>query len=207
MVRRVCIAGLIIIAIGHFTAAMADDVADCNSDSIDNRAIAACTRLISSGKYSGKDLVQHYYQRGMKRRHNGAFNAAISDFTSAIKLDAKYTWAYVARGHAYAYKKDFPRAFADQETAIGLEKTAVTHTGRAIDLMEAGAYDRAIADLDEALRLNPKYFYGYLKRGDAYRKKRDFAKAAADYRRALEIKPNESEATKGLKKAQARLAD
>ncbi len=205
MVRRACIAGLFVIA--HVTAAAADDAADCKSNSNENRAIAACTRVIASGKLTGKDLASLYYARGLKRRYNRSYDAAVGDFTNAIKLDPKDTWSYVARGHAYAYKKDFPRAFADQETAIGLEKTAVTHTGRAIDLMVAGAYDRAIADLDEALRLNPKYFYAYLNRGDAYRKKRDFAKAEADYRKALEITPNESEATKGLKKAQSRLAD
>ncbi|MFN3658103.1 MAG: tetratricopeptide repeat protein [Pseudolabrys sp.] len=207
MFRRTCIAGLFVIAVAGVTAAAADDAADCKSTSNDNRAIAACTRVIASGKFTGKDLGRFYYARGLKRRYNHAYDAAISDFTNTIKLDAKDTWAYVARGHAYAYKKNFPRAFADQETAIKLEKTAVTHTGRAIDLIEAGAYDRAIADLDEALRLDPKYFYAYLNRGDAYRKKRDFTKAEADYRKALEIKPNESEATKGLKKAQGRLAD
>ena len=206
MVRRACIAGLFVF-VGHVTAAAADDAALCKSSSSDNRAVAACTRVIATGKYTGKDLAIFYYERGLKRRDKHAYDAAISDFTNTIKLDSKYTWAYVARGHAFAYKKNFPRAFADQETAINLEKTAVTHTGRGIDLIEAGAYDRAIADLDEALRLNPKYFYAYRNRGDAYRKKRDFAKAEADYRKALEIKPTDGEATKGLKKAQGRLAD
>ena len=73
--------------------------------------------------------------------------------------------------------------------------------------MESGAYDRAIADLNEALRINDKYFYGYLRRGEAYLKKHDFTKAESDYRKALEIKPADKDAQDGVRKAQNRKAD
>lgn len=204
MVRALCIAGAFIIGLGQLAVAAGDsDLGTCQSAANDAKAIAACDRVISKGGLNNDDLARIYYERGMKHRYNRKFDPAIGDFTKAIALRPKYTWAYVARGHAYAYKKDFPDAFADQEKAIRMEPTEVTYTGRAMDLIEAGAYERAIADLNEALRINAKYFHAYLNRGDAYLKMREFAKAEADYRAALEIRPDDQFAKEGLENARA----
>jgi tetratricopeptide (TPR) repeat protein len=180
----------------------------CVSNSNEVQAVKACDRVIAGGSlHKNDDLVRVYYERGIKLKYGRRFDEAIRDFTKSIQLDHKFTRSYVARGHSYAYKKQFPLAFADQETAVRLEANEITYTGRAMDLMESGAYDRAIADLNEALRINDKYFYGYLRRGEAYLKKREFAKAESDYRKALEIKPADKNAQDGLTSAQNRKAD
>jgi tetratricopeptide (TPR) repeat protein len=180
----------------------------CMSKSIESQAVKACDRTIASGSsLQQNDLARAYYERGLKHRLNSRYDPAIQDFTKAIQLNPRYTWSYVARGHAYAYKKQFSLAFADQEAAIRMEATEVTYTGRAMDLIEAGAYDRAIADLDQALRINEKYFYGYLRRGDANLKKHEFTKAESDYRRAAEIMPADKAAQDGIRNAQNRNAD
>lgn len=204
MVRGICVATAFVIALGQFALAGANDLEICKSNSSDSNAISACSRFIAKGGSNNEDLYSAYYERGMKRLQKRQYDPAIADFTKAIALTPNNTWAYVARGHAYAYKKDFVRAFADQETAIRKEPTEVTYTGRAMDLIEAGAYDRAIADLNEALRINAKYFFGYLRRGDAYLKKGEFSKAEADYQAALQIKPSDQGAKDGLEKARAR---
>jgi tetratricopeptide (TPR) repeat protein len=167
------------------TASDLDLCRDVNNTS--SSGIAACTRIISAGTAKGRDLADAYYERGVKHRLNKRYDQAINDLGSAIKIDPSWSFPYVARGHVYAEKRDFTRAFADQEIAVRLEPTAVTYVGRAQDLIAAGAFDRAIADLDEALRLNPKYFFAFLTRGDVYVKKREFAKAIDDYNMALGI--------------------
>lgn len=206
MVRTFWVAAAFIFLVGQPALAESDfDI--CVSTSFESPAVQACDRVIAGGKLQKDDLARAYYGRGLKHRNNRRFDQSIQDFTKAIQLDPKYTWSYVARGHAYAFKKQFPLAFADQETAIGLEATEVTYTGRAMDLIEAGAYDRAIADLNEALRINDKYFYGYLRRGDAYLKKHEFSKAESDYRKAVEIKPEDKNAQNGVVNAQNHRAD
>lgn len=204
MVRGTCVATAFVIALGQFAIAGANDLEICKSDSKDSNAIAACSRIIAKGDANKENLYDAYYERGMKQRYNRQFDQAIDDFSKAIALTPDNLWAYVARGHAYAYKKDFARAFADQETAIRKKPNEVTYTGRAVDLIEAGDYDRAIADLNEALRINAKYFYGYFWRGELYLKKGDFGKAEADYQTALGIKPEDQQAKDGLKNARAR---
>ena len=49
-----------------------------------------------------------------------------------------------------------------------------------------GDYDRAIADYNKALELDPKDATAYNNRGYAYRQKGDYDKAIADYDKALE---------------------
>jgi tetratricopeptide (TPR) repeat protein len=53
-----------------------------------------------------------------------------------------------------------------------------------------GDYDRAIADLTEAIRLDPKYVWAYASRGEAYRMKGDYDRAIADLTEAIRLDPN-----------------
>jgi tetratricopeptide (TPR) repeat protein len=185
---RTLVFAALMVAGGLFAPASATDSDLCrDGNNIASSGIAACTRIISAGVAKGRDLADAYYERGLKHKLNERYDQAINDLSTAIKVDPSWSWPYVARGHVYAIKRDFTRAFADQETAVRLEPTAVTYVGRAQDLIEAGAFDRAIADLDQALRLNPKYFFAFFTRGDVYVKKREFAKAIDDYNTALQI--------------------
>src|SRR5262249_29749141 len=143
----------------------------------------ACTRNIFIGKAKGPRPAQAYYWRGEQYRIKGNSDKAILDFSSAIRIDPGWHFPYVARGHAFAAKKQFTLAFADQETAIRLEPTEVSYVGRAQDFMDAGETDRAIADCDQAIRLNPNYFYAFFSPRHAYLKKDQFDKPLTHYPR------------------------
>jgi tetratricopeptide (TPR) repeat protein len=52
-----------------------------------------------------------------------------------------------------------------------------------------GDYDRAIADLNEAIRLDPKYAAAFKQRGSAHAAKGDQDDAIADYNEAIRIEP------------------
>jgi tetratricopeptide (TPR) repeat protein len=54
---------------------------------------------------------------------------------------------------------------------------------------EAGDHDRAIADCNEAIRLDPKNATAYNSRGNAYHDKGDNDRAIDDYNEALLLKP------------------
>src|SRR5215510_15079014 len=51
-------------------------------------------------------------------------------------------------------------------------------------------YDRAIADYDDAIELNPRYANAYSNRGAAYAHKRDYDRAIRDYNDAIRFEPN-----------------
>ncbi len=50
-------------------------------------------------------------------------------------------------------------------------------------------HDRAIADFNEAIRLNPKYTFAFNNRGNAYDAKNDHDRAIADYTEAIRLDP------------------
>jgi len=55
-----------------------------------------------------------------------------------------------------------------------------------------GEYDKAIQDLDLAIKLKPDYARAFRNRGDAYRGKGDRDRAIADYKQALSLNPNDA---------------
>src|SRR5579871_17405 len=52
-----------------------------------------------------------------------------------------------------------------------------------------GDLDRAIADDDQAIRLDPKYAIAHYNRGNAWFAKGDFDRAIADYDQAIRLDP------------------
>jgi lipoprotein NlpI len=50
-----------------------------------------------------------------------------------------------------------------------------------------GDYDRAVADYDEAIRLDPKYPFAYNNLGNAYRANGDYDRAVANYNEAIRL--------------------
>ena len=53
-----------------------------------------------------------------------------------------------------------------------------------------GEFDRAIADLNEAIKLKQDYAEAYCNRGNAYTKRDEFDKAIADLNEAIRLKAN-----------------
>jgi tetratricopeptide (TPR) repeat protein len=69
-------------------------------------------------------------------------------------------------------------------------KLAEGYCRRGIAYGQKGSYDRAIADLTEAIRLNPKLALAYCGRGSAYGHKGNHDRATADFNQAIRLDPN-----------------
>jgi curved DNA-binding protein CbpA len=69
--------------------------------------------------------------------------------------------------------------------------TAASYRERAIDWNRKGDLDKAIADLNQAVRLAPDDAQAYHERGNAWGRKGDTDRALADYERALQIEPRD----------------
>ena len=65
------------------------------------------------------------------------------------------------------------------------------HYNRAIELWARGMHDRAMADYDAAIRIDPKFGDAYYSRGNAWSMRGDSDRAIADFDAALKLNPRD----------------
>jgi tetratricopeptide (TPR) repeat protein len=65
----------------------------------------------------------------------------------------------------------------------------MAYNNRGAAYLNLGEYEKAIADLDQAIELDPEYALAYNHRGAAYFSLGEYEKAIADYDRAIELDP------------------
>jgi tetratricopeptide (TPR) repeat protein len=193
MRRTVCALFVLTLVGSLASTAHADDRALCANAADDklDASIAACGRLIKTGKLGAADLSVVFFTRGTRYgtdyyRGNiygekGDFDHAIVDYTEAIRLNPAYAEAFFSRGNQHAAK--------GQTEQFYIDKGEAQRKGRMV-----AYFDRAVADYDQAVRLKPSDadFYSY--RGLAFGMKGDFARAIADYDEAIRLDPKSSNA-------------
>jgi tetratricopeptide (TPR) repeat protein len=137
-----------------------------------------------------------YLDRASRNYEAREYDRAIVDFSEAIRLDPQSASAYLGRGKSYnalddkspvelneAFRRDVP-AHSYQERDSAYEDRA--QATRVPEPSEAA--DRAIADLNEAIRLEAGNADAYYERGLAFRNKNPY-RAIADLTEAICLNP------------------
>jgi lipoprotein NlpI len=116
VVALVELSALFAVAGAPVSRAVADDANTCMYR-IGDEQIAACTRVIQSGRWSGQALARVYARRGIAYRAKGDLDRATADYHEVIRLDRKLPEAYLELGLAYLYRGNLARAFAEVRQA------------------------------------------------------------------------------------------
>ncbi len=174
------------------TEAWANRYNNCNQDADIERRIQGCSQVIERGKReNSNNRVLAYYHRGLAHAENGDHDAAITDFTSAIKLKPKYVVTFMSRGISFAAKGDYDSAVADFTRAINRNpKFASAFVERADIYRRKGELDRANKDFVKATKLDPRLAVAYHSRGNKWSRKRRYDRAIAEYDKAIKLSPN-----------------
>jgi len=178
-------------AIDEFTQAINKKPKSAEAYILRGRArFASVSRITRVSK--NFSCIEEIITRGnITERQKLAFDMAIDDLTTAIKLKQKNAVAYRDRAVVYMDKGDYDNSMADYNQAIALNpKYAVAYNGRGCLYLIIEDYDSAINDYNEAIKLNPYYIHAYHGRGNSFYDKEDYDNAIADYTKIIELDPN-----------------
>jgi tetratricopeptide (TPR) repeat protein len=206
-VREYFIAPLIVTALAfasQTTAAWVNsDSSQCGADpnptfSIES-LIASCTRTVRGApEYMGSGFgmmtsvppdarAQAYYWRGLYHHFDHQYDLAIADYSSAIGIRRAFGDAYAARADAYEDAGDHVRAAADYAQAATLQDdNANDLTKRCwVRAIRGHPLDRAMADCDASLKLNPEESVTFVSRCVVNYRLGNYANAISDCSQAL----------------------
>ena len=108
--------------------------------------------------------AETYSQRGFAYYMKREYDRAITDYNQAIELDPKFGHGYFLRGSLYLYgKSDYDAAIDDLNKAITLDSASAyrvflsdAYYYRGGTYYGKGDYGRALADYDQAIKINPR---------------------------------------------------
>ncbi len=132
-----------------------------------------------------------YFGRGCVMMDKGEFQSALNEFDKAISLLGQLPLFYIIRSMAYFRLGNLEAAHKDQDSALHLsEKDALTMIDINMQVYE-GYRDWAEDYYGRVLLKQPRSWYAYQGRADAYRMNGEQDKAIIDYTNALKINPRE----------------
>ncbi|MGD9925611.1 MAG: caspase family protein [Pseudorhodoplanes sp.] len=177
---------------GPAGAQSVDDGKACtNGNTPADIAIAACGRVIASGRYKGEQLALLHAFRSLAFRRNRDYDRAIADLSSAMRINPKAAATYHdARSLVYRDKGDFDRAIAEADAAIRINPNNPSHAkSRALAHRAKGAHAAAAADFSTVIRLDPNDAAAYQWRAEAYYRIRKYNDAIPDMDKAIALDP------------------
>jgi tetratricopeptide (TPR) repeat protein len=137
-----------------------------------------------------------YRSRGSLYVFKSDYVRVIADCDEAIRRGLKDSTTYNNRGYAHLCRGSLKQAVDDLTEAIRLapECGTKTYANRGLAWYKLRLYDRAIADLETAVRLDCTNVAALLIRASAYYHKGELDKALGDLSNAIRLNPKSTEA-------------
>jgi tetratricopeptide (TPR) repeat protein len=144
-------------------------------------------------KLSDPQTPEQFVERGNNAKIRKQVDAAIRDFTSALRLKPNHAPALAARGECFVDQRDYQTALQDYKEAIASDSTYYAgYSGRANIYRMQKKYDEALADCTTAIRLRADYYYPVWLRGLIYLDKQNPTEALDDFNRSVRLSAGSS---------------
>jgi len=130
-----------------------------------------------------------YNGRGIVYKELGEREKAIEDYSKAIKLNPDDASFYYNRGILYDDSEEYEKAIEDYSKAAALRPDdAATYNNWGVTYKNLKDYPKAIESYTKAIELDAGYQRAYRNRAEAYRAIGENGLAAADEKKAEELK-------------------
>jgi tetratricopeptide (TPR) repeat protein len=131
------------------------------------------------------------FNRARREAEGKQYEAAMVDYTEAIRLKPDDSDAYSSRASSYEALQQNDKALSDYTEAIRLKPTNYwAYYGRGFLYALLQQYDKAVSDSNEMIRLEPNNVVGYSIQALAYSDLKQYDKAITDYTEAIRLAPN-----------------
>jgi tetratricopeptide (TPR) repeat protein len=108
------------------------------------------------------------------------------------------------KGNEYFKKNDLKNAIDSYDNALKISPTAVLYTNRATCEFKLENYGNALANLESAIALDPKYAKIYYRRGCCYISLGKLKDAVNDFTKLCQLNPQSAECRDKLKDAKVK---
>jgi tetratricopeptide (TPR) repeat protein len=160
-------------------------------DEVSAQTIKGCTWLIESGDDISLVLrANAYLRRAVAEDLGGEFDAAIDDYSQAIRLAPEEARLYQFRGAVWGQKGNYKKAIRDHNRALKLDPNrSEAWFYRGFSYSRLDKYEKAIEDYSRALELDPGFSRALNNRAHSYIALGDYDKALPDLNTAIQLKP------------------
>ncbi len=163
------------------------------------KAVKSCGWLLDVSTLGERNRSSVHYLRGVAHFVLEAWEAARSDFTTAIHFQSRNAPAYVARGSTYFQQERYEEAIRDFNLAIKIQPNlSRAFNNRANSQVKIGKYESALGDYEKAIRFRSKFITAFIDRSLANRHADRHEEADEDIRKAMHISDGSAEAYNAL---------
>jgi|GEM_PF-2294394 len=153
-------------------------------------AIASYTKAIALDP----KLALAYYWRGLiYSLTKSDYQRGVQDFTSVIKLEPRNEGAWFERGRARFWMTDYQGGIDDVSRAIEINPNVAQYFLTRGDYLRGRDWDRALADFDRAIQLDPKNDEAYERRAWLRTDRQQYQKAFEDADAAVHLNGSEAD--------------
>ena len=149
-----------------------------------------CAALVFCFAAASAQDVKYYNDKADESYNIGNYKLAITNYSSAIKLDPANAYAYNGRGLAYTSINQFALAIQDFNKAIQIATgVSLAYANRGYVFFLTNQLDNAITDYTKAISLDPNYAFAYNGRGNVNSRKKLYDLALQDLTKAINLDP------------------
>ena len=153
----------------------------------------AMTEAIPNSAASDKlQKATEHIKKGITQQSAGDLDGAIASYSKAIEILPADPTAYLNRAGLYLVKANYEGMFADANKALelGTPNRADAYVIRGTGRSGKGNIKGAIADCNEAIRIDPKHALAYNNRANNKLRLNDFNGGLADCNKSIALDPN-----------------
>ena len=135
-----------------------------------------------------------YYNRGIIYGKLREYAKAVADYTEAIRRKPDYVEAYINRGVAYRKLNEYFQAIEDYSEIINRldPNSAKAYNNRGYVYGICGEFEKAMVDINFAIKLKPDYAEAYDSCGFVNEKQKKYKEAIENYTVAIKLKEDTS---------------